>query len=407
MNNEKERINKSLIQWIKHCRANGIIVNAEMVRERVPAYIGKSGRADVRYRRNMNIIAAFINRVSVRVIAEKFKLSEGTIYNVLARYGIKAIPSDKEKNKEKYKKLVLLIKKRIENGEEIKDIAKSLNLEEQQVSSIVNKHLSDLFNQKAKELEEAESAKSNKVDRSKLKIKLDETEKDLVKTPLGKNIDGKSDAESKEIIRTNAELTHEEQSKKKAENARKQREEIEKRRAEIEKREEAERNYAYDLKGDNLPDVPPGSEKDTRPIEVQKGSFSKGGIVPEVPEDEDYELIMKLVGNEDVSLTNTERKILLYLRAALKYSAEAYDMTDYSRDAFLVPEYILPIDIIIMKDIVERFNTGQSVESISRNHMISEDLVIEVLNGEIDRLNFRRRFFKGLIEISELFKNEN
>lgn len=350
-----ERYRKALV---KKYRDSGKIARPDDLKRFIGVYVSDSGNPDRNYERNLKIICLYINNVKVNDIAKRSKLTEGTIYNILSRYQIRRLPTEKNDN---YNKALKVIGRKIEEGKDIKEIAKELNIKEEKVNIFVNKFLSDLYSKKIQETE-VESKNSEK------SIVGEGT--DAFNVPVGKEVEGGLSDKEKEVrIKNSAE-----ENIKKAE---------EKRRQKEAEKLEVEKEKIY-----------------------KKGTFGESGIIPDDVEDEEYEMIMKLVGKEEVSLTGTERKIMMYLRAALKYSAEEFDMTDYSKDQFLVPDYVLPIDIILMKDITERFNSlGESIESIAKYHRISPDLVSDVLNGEIKRDEFRKRFFKSLNDIIDAIKD--
>lgn len=355
-----EKTRRSLV---RQYRESGKVARPDELEKYIGVHIGRSGKPDKNYKRNLKIICLYINKVKVEEISRRSNLTVGTIYNILSKYKIKRIPDDRKKA-EAYKKAFLVIGRKIEQGKDIKEIAEELNLEEAKVNQFVNKFLSDLYKQKMDETKvEAKNQEES--------LKVADDGLSEFNVPVGKEVDGElSEEEREKRIKSSAEETRQKQEDKRKE------------KEEIKKKEEEEKIY-------------------------RKGTFGEDGIIPEEVDDEEYEVIMKLVGKEDVSLTSTERKILMYLRAALKYSAEEFDMTDYSKDQFLVPDYILPIDIIIMKDINERFNRlGEKSNAIARYHRVDEQLVIDVVNGEVSREEFRKRFFKSLMDIIESIKEQ-
>lgn len=98
-----------------------------------------------------------------------------------------------------------------------------------------------------------------------------------------------------------------------------------------------------------------------------------------------------------LSETRSERTFLLFLRLALKYSAETYGIEDFSSDGYLTSKYLLPIDIIIMKAINEMYiRENVSLTELSSRFCISPYLASHVLNGSIEREEFRVTYFSNI-----------
>ena len=127
---------------------------------------------------------------------------------------------------------------------------------------------------------------------------------------------------------------------------------------------------------------------------VNKNAKFKGEA--EKPTPQEYTAVMTLLSGESATLTRTERMILDLLRASLEYSARAYNMTDYSKDPYLVPDYLLPLDVMIQKDIVSRYAEGSSVKEISSHHRIASSVVKATVSGKLTREEFRETLFKSL-----------
>lgn len=93
-----------------------------------------------------------------------------------------------------------------------------------------------------------------------------------------------------------------------------------------------------------------------------------------------------------------EKVKLSLLRALLKHASEHTDMTDYSEDLLLLPDYLLPIDLVIMKDMTRRSVEGEKVRKIASAHRTDEKLVSDLLTKGVDRNEFRERFIKSLVD---------
>lgn len=93
-----------------------------------------------------------------------------------------------------------------------------------------------------------------------------------------------------------------------------------------------------------------------------------------------------------------ERVKLVLLRELLRHASSVTNMTDYSDDPLLLPDYLLPIDIVIMKDITARSVEGQSASSIANGHRTDESLVVDLIVNGLSRDEFRDRFIKSLIK---------
>lgn len=89
---------------------------------------------------------------------------------------------------------------------------------------------------------------------------------------------------------------------------------------------------------------------------------------------------------------------LVLLRELLRYAASINELDDYSNDPLLLPEYLLPIDIVISKDMVARVLEGYSNEEIATIHRTDVELVDDLIQGGLDRNTFRDRFIKSLIK---------
>lgn len=135
------------------------------------------------------------------------------------------------------------------------------------------------------------------------------------------------------------------------------------------------------------------------PLE-QKGYFMNKNTLykeaPTEPADAEFDMVMQLLNQQSVSLTKTDRSILDLLRACLKYSSSNYNMTDYSGDPYLLPDYLLPLDIMIQKDIVARQHKGLTVAETAKHHRIDEETVQGVLSGQLSRTAFRNNYFLSL-----------
>lgn len=127
---------------------------------------------------------------------------------------------------------------------------------------------------------------------------------------------------------------------------------------------------------------------------VNKNAKFKGEA--EKPTEKEYTAVMGLLSGESVSLTRTERLIMDLLRASLEYSSRAYNMTDYSKDPYLVPDYLLPLDVMLQKDIVARYAAGSSVQAIASHHRIEPTIVKATVSGKLNREEFRETLFKSL-----------
>lgn len=107
------------------------------------------------------------------------------------------------------------------------------------------------------------------------------------------------------------------------------------------------------------------------------------------------DVLVDLFGDE---FSDREKVKLVLLRELLRYASEVTNMPDYSRDPLLLPDYLLPIDIVIMKDITARSVNGESVEEIAKVHRTDVQLVIDVIEKGIPREEFRDRFIKSLVK---------
>lgn len=105
----------------------------------------------------------------------------------------------------------------------------------------------------------------------------------------------------------------------------------------------------------------------------------------------------KLVGMFNDVWTEEEALKLSLLRELLRHAATVTTLPDYSKDGLLVPDLLLPVDIVIMKDITERSVSGEDVKSIAALHRTDVSLVVDLLNGGLSRDAFRDRFIKSLV----------
>lgn len=105
----------------------------------------------------------------------------------------------------------------------------------------------------------------------------------------------------------------------------------------------------------------------------------------------------KLVGMFNDVWTEDEALKLSLLRELLRHAATVTTLPDYSKDGLLVPDLLLPVDIVIMKDITERSVSGEDVKSIAALHRTDVSLVVDLLNGGMSRDTFRDRFIKSLV----------
>jgi hypothetical protein len=96
--------------------------------------------------------------------------------------------------------------------------------------------------------------------------------------------------------------------------------------------------------------------------------------------------------------SDVEKTKLVVLRELLRHASTVTDIPDYSDDPLLLPDYLLPIDIVIMKDITARTVEGQTSVSIANVHRTDEQLVVDLVESGVSRDEFRDRFIKSLIK---------
>ena len=148
-----------------------------------------------------------------------------------------------------------------------------------------------------------------------------------------------------------------------------------------------------------------------------KAGLGKDGLIGHLPSSnkpglsisQTYEDVQKRESVEDDSVNDfanmlgegfdDEEKVKLsLLRALLKHASEHTDMVDYSEDSLLLPDYLLPIDLVIMKDMTRRSVEGEKVRKIAYAHRTDEKLVSDLLTKGLDRNVFRERFIKSLVD---------
>lgn len=153
------------------------------------------------------------------------------------------------------------------------------------------------------------------------------------------------------------------------------------------------------------------------PVSKPKTGLGKDGLIGHLPSSnkpglsisQTYEDVQKRESVEDDKVSefadmlgegfdDEEKLKLSLLRALLKHASEHTDMVDYSEDSLLLPDYLLPIDLVIMKDMTKRSVEGEKVRKIASAHRTDERLVSDLLTKGLDRHEFRERFIKSLVD---------
>ena len=114
--------------------------------------------------------------------------------------------------------------------------------------------------------------------------------------------------------------------------------------------------------------------------------------------EDDSSNVEKFADMLEEGFEESEKEKLALLRALLKHASEKTDMQDYSEDVLLLPDYLLPIDLVIMKDITKRSVSGEKVKSIAAVHRTDEKLVSDLLTKGLSRDAFRNRYIKSLVD---------
>lgn len=89
---------------------------------------------------------------------------------------------------------------------------------------------------------------------------------------------------------------------------------------------------------------------------------------------------------------------LVMLRELLRYASSVSGLPDYSRDPLLISDYLLPVDLVIMKDISARMVSGEGIEDIARVHRTEVGIVNDVIEKGISRNEFRDKFIRSLVK---------
>lgn len=172
-------------------------------------------------------------------------------------------------------------------------------------------------------------------------------------------------------------------------------------RAEVMRREEKKREEKKQLQKSGIVKKRKKKKKreDDEGLKIVETIEEK--VIEDLGEEKVGEGLSKAFGgssNSDDNLEEDEKLKLAMLRELLRYASTVTNIPDYSNDPLLVADYLLPVDILIMKDIAVRMSHGEDLEDIALIHRADLDIIEDMFEGGLERMEFQKRYISSLVK---------